>query len=243
MARRFFVKSSNIFDDKIVVEGQEHFHISKVLRYSVFDEVLVSSFDGVEYECKIVEIKKDKTVLSILSKHKLKPSNFNITLFQAIIKGERMEWAVEKCTELGVASIVPFLSSFTTVKKSDNKKAKLLRVAVEACKQSGRALVPQLSEVLEFDKVLDLLKNYDQIVLAYENETAPLKDVLNTFDAKKSIAILVGSEGGFSKEEVEKLKSLGAKSVSLGGNILRAETAAVALTCAVLYHFDMFKKQ
>lgn len=242
MARRFFVSGENISEDTIVIDGQEHLHISKVLRFSVGENILISSFDGMEFECEIAEIKKDKTIATILSKKVLPQPQNKLSLFQAIIKGDRMEWAVEKCTELGVVEIVPFESQFTTVKKSDNKQAKLMRVAVEACKQSGRAFPPKIYDVLDAKQTMELLKNFEQILIAYENEEAPLKNVLSAFDCNKSTALIVGSEGGFSAEEVEKFVQLGAKPVSLGKNILRAETAAVALCSAVLYEFDCFKK-
>ena len=242
MARRFFVENEKIKDDQIIIDGQEHIHLSRVLRARVGEMVLVSSVDGIEFQCEIAEIKKDKTVVNIISKRQMPEPQTKITLFQAIIKGERMEWAVEKATELGVYQIVPFFSKFTTVKQSENKQSKLTRVTIEACKQCGRAVPPKVYDVLSFEKALEFLKEFDQILLAYENEDAPLKEILRSFSPQKSTAILIGSEGGFDKEEVEKFVKLCAKPVSLGKNILRAETAAVALCSAVLYEFDQFKK-
>lgn len=242
MARRFFVENEKIKDDQILIDGQEHIHLSRVLRAQVGEKVLVSSFDGIEFECEIAEIKKDKTTVNILSKRLMPDQQTKITLFQAIIKGERMEWVVEKATELGVYQIVPFFSKFTTVKQSENKQGKLTRVSIEACKQCGRAVPPKIYDVLTFEKALDLLKDFDQILLAYENEQTPLKEILRSFSPQKNTAILVGSEGGFSQEEVKKFTELCAKPVSLGKNILRAETAAVALCSAVLYEFDQFEK-
>ena len=154
-----------------------------------------------------------------------------------------MDWCVQKCTELGVTKIVPFVSNFTTVKQSDNKQERLMRVAIEACKQSGRAVVPEITAILTFNQVLAQLKEYEQIIVAFEQETAPAKDVISKLTKTKKVALIVGSEGGFSKNEVEQFIKLGAKSICMGKNILRAETASVALLSAVLYELGEWKNE
>ena len=142
MARQFYISNENIINDnQIKISGAEHTHISRVLRLSVSDEIIVSNFIDKEFNCKITEIKKDYTLLKILSTSDLKPTDYNITLFQAIIKGEHMEWCVQKTTELGVTKIIPFISTFTNVKPKDNKQERLSKIAVEACKQSGRNII------------------------------------------------------------------------------------------------------
>lgn len=242
MARRFFINESDINDDYVTITGSEHLHLSKVLRCKIGDNITVGTINGLVLECCIKEINKNKTIAQIEHKILMAKPNYNITLFQAIIKGERMEWAVEKCTELGVTNIVPFTSSFTTVKASDNKQAKLNRLAIEACKQCGRIFPPHIENVISFNECLNQLKSFSQIFLAYENENSSAKDVIKGLNINENIALIVGSEGGFSSEEVEKFKNLGAKCLSLGKNILRAETSAVALSSVIMYELNLWKK-
>ena len=138
--------------------------------------------------------------------------------------------------------IVPFESEYCTVKDKGNKIERLNRIAVSASKQCGRAVLPCIQETLPFALLLDKLKEFNQIIVAYENETQNAKEILSKLDKTKSIALVIGSEGGFSEAEIEKLKALGAKVVSLGQTILRAETACVALVSAVNYQLDFWEK-
>lgn len=244
MARQFYISNENIINDnQIKISGAEHTHISRVLRLSVGDEIIVSNFIDKEFNCKITEIKKDYTLLKILSTSDLKPTDYNITLFQAIIKGEHMEWCVQKTTELGVTKIIPFISTFTNVKPKDNKQERLSKIAVEACKQSGRNVMPQISNIVQYNEMLEKLKEYSQIIVAYEKETKPAKEIITKLDKTKPVAIIVGSEGGFSEQEIEDFKNLGASVVSMGKNILRAETASVALLSALLYELGEWKNE
>lgn len=239
MARRFFVDDKCVFGDQIVILGGEHQHISKVLRMKVGDDILVSS-SKFEFECKIKSIEKQQTTAQIMRKTKIEDSSLPVAVFQAIMKNEHMDFVVQKCTELGIKTFVPFLSEFVVVKPDDKKIERLKRVSLEACKQSGRTVPMQIFDVQNFKQTLEMLKNFDQVVIAYEKDRTPAKEVLKSFDSKKSTALIVGSEGGFSENEIVMLKQSGAKVISLGKNILRGETAAVVLSSIALYEFDKF---
>ena len=154
-----------------------------------------------------------------------------------------MEWCVQKTTELGVTKIIPFISTFTNVKPKDNKQERLSKIAVEACKQSGRNIMPQISNIVQYNEMLEKLKEYSQIIVAYEKETKSAKEIITKLDKTKPVAIIVGSEGGFSEQEIEDFKNLGASVISMGKNILRAETASVALLSALLYELGEWKNE
>ncbi len=241
MARRFFVKNTNIKNDKLQISGDEHEHLTKVLRAKPKDTLTVSTEDF-EYECEIESIEKDKTICLILSKEKICDKTLNVTLFQASMKGEHMEYAIQKATELNVKTFVPFLSQFVVAKIDSKKTERFQRISQEACKQSNRKRPMQICDVLSFDEMLDALKDYNKILFAYENSTVPAKDEILSLKETDKIALIVGAEGGFSEKEEKKLLSVGAKEISLGENILRGETACLALCSVVMFALNQFKK-
>lgn len=238
---RFFVDVNNKNDNLIYITQDENVHLNSVLRLRVGDDIDVCLNDGIVHNCTLIEVGKKQSIAQINTSI-IKDNHSNITLFMALIKAERMDWAVQKVTELNVASIVPFESEYCTVKDKGNKIERLNRIAVSASKQCGRAVLPCIQETLPFALLLDKLKEFNQIIVAYENETQNAKEILSKLDKTKSIALVIGSEGGFSEAEIEKLKALGAKVVSLGQTILRAETACVALVSAVNYQLDFWEK-
>lgn len=242
MSRRFFVDKENIDENFVVLTGNEHFHFTKVLRGQVDDNLTLTTTANEELCAKVVKITKDKTVCEILSRAKIEDEQSNVFVFQALMKGEHMDYVVQKCTELGVKELTPFNSEFVVAKADASKLDRFKRISQEACKQSGRATIMKIDEVCSFDKMLGKLKDFSQIVVAYENENFPAKEVIEKLDKKEKTALVIGSEGGFSSAEIEKLKNLGAKIISLGKNILRGETACLALVSAIMMHFDYWRK-
>ena len=243
MARRFFAKESDIYENQIVVKGQEHIHISKVLRLSVGEEILISTDKNNEIKAQIEKIGKVQTECKILSKQKIDENISNIAVFQALMKGEHMDYAVQKLTELNTGELVLFDSQFVIAKEKGNKMERLERISIEACKQSGRKMPLNLVGVLSFDEMLKELGLYNQIIVAYENSTVPAKDVVQSLDINKKTAVVVGSEGGFSPKEIEMLKQIGAKDISLGKTILRGETACIALASVLKYSFNEWRRE
>jgi 16S rRNA (uracil1498-N3)-methyltransferase len=153
-----------------------------------------------------------------------------------------MDWAVQKCVELGVSRVIPFESKFCTVKDKGNKLDRLRRIAISACKQSGLAYLPDIGNTIHFEQLLQNVANVPQTILAYEGATQNAKEVLSKLDPNKDVAIIIGSEGGFSPDEVEALKNVGAKVISLGKTILRVETACVALLSAIMYEMNNWER-
>lgn len=224
---KFFVDDIN---DGLIT-GEEYNHLSRVLRLAVGDHVLC--FDGSDfvYTCELKKIDKTAAYFDILSKdiNKCNPKA-RVTLFQALPKGDKLELIIQKASELGISEIQPYESKYCIAKANAGKLERLNKIAVSACKQCGRGLPLVIHDAVKFDDMLNNLKEYDTVIVAYENEDdKSLYDV----ELKGRVAIVVGSEGGFAQEEIARLSQYNV--VTLGSRILRAETAAIALSAIVMY--------
>lgn len=227
--RRFFGEKKN---DKIVITGEEYNHLRNVLRLNVGDEILVSLNDENEYACEITSFGRNDAVCKIIGS---KPCDGNprknIVIFQAITKRPKFEFIVQKATEIGITKIVPFVSEFVIAKVTENKMDRLESIAMNACKQCERTIMPIIDKPKNIDEVIASFKDFDLILFA--NERADKGEAIANLDKYKNIAIIVGSEGGFSQKEKEKFIEAGAISISLGRRIYRCETASVAMMSLV----------
>lgn len=223
--RRFF---GRLEKDNIIIEGNEFNHLKNVLRMGVGDECLVSLNDEFDYICSIEKMDKTQAICIINGKQ-VCPGNpkKNIVIFQAITKGPKFEFIVQKATEIGISKIVPFVSKHVVAKVTENKMERLLSIAQNACKQCERTIMPEISDPVKVDDVISAFKDFDIVLFA--NERTDVGENIKNLDKMKNIAIIVGSEGGFSQEEKEKFVEAGATSISLGKRIYRCETASVAM--------------
>ena len=238
MARKFYLESSTGYQigQTITLTDDEFVHIAKVMRFSVGEIFTLIDGFGYEYDCKIENINKKDMQAVVIQKTKAQTeTNHNVTVFQALVKGDKFELITQKLTELGVNKIVPFESKFCQVKSNTTRLDRLEKISIEALKQCGRAKKVQIEKILSFDEMLKQLESYDKVIFAYENSTENFS--AESFDKNdQNIAIVIGSEGGFSLTEMEKLKQQkNVKTVSLGKRILRAETAAISLTSVVMF--------
>lgn len=237
MARRFVAEDYKITENIIEIYGEEAKHI-EVLRHKLNDIIEVNNRN-----CKIISIDKNKVVCEMFGEEIRRGiPNVDITLFQALLKSDKMEYVIQKSVELGISKIIPFESKNIVVKLKDNEKNKKIdrwnKISKEATKQCGRTDEVEVTNVSSFNEMLSSLDNYSAVILAYENEEQPLKEVLKQISHEK-IAIIIGAEGGFDKQEVEKiLENKKAVSVSLGSRILRAETASLNLISILGYEFE-----
>lgn len=231
--RRFFIDNNKAYDNYIIIDGEEFNHMVKVLRYKVGYEIIVCLNDGLDYRCTICSIDKKsaKARIDYVEKNEAVP-DVKINLYQALPKGDKLDLITQKCVELGVATINPFLSQYTNETKF--KKERLEKIALEACKQCGRAQLPEISSLMDFDQMLDSIDS-EIIIMPYEHAQVGKISRIKNLKNAKSIAIIIGSEGGFCEEEVAKAKKKGAKIVSLGKRILRCETAAIVAQTLVMY--------
>lgn len=232
--KRFFVSFPLEVDSKFNIDGIEHNHIKNVMRMKVGDEIILVCGDEYDYMATITNLSKGDTEVYIDNKVKnvYNPVS-DVTVFQALVKSDNMALIVQKLTELGVKTLVPFESEYITSKDKSTKVAKLQDISNQSIKQCKRSIPMKILPTMSFAQVVDTMKNYDLILFANECErTYKLAD-LNIASSKK-VAIIIGSEGGFSDKEIGALVSAGAKSITLGKRILRAETASIALTAVVM---------
>lgn len=243
---RFFVGQEDIYDKEIVISAKDDIkHIKKVLRLREGDEIDVS--DGIEWEYKteISEIDDDEICLRILDKQKFaREPKLEVSLFQGVPKAGKMELIIQKCVELGIHEITPVFMDRTVVMEKGNFSKKLDRwqkISDEAVKQCKRGIIPQIGEKLDFSGMLEELRNFDVVVFPYENEDDfTIKSFLRDLaEIPKTLAIVIGPEGGFSDEEAEKMKNAGYRPVSLGKTILRTETAGMAALAMVMYELEI----
>ena len=226
--RRFFTTNRN--NDTFILDGEEYEHAVKVLRYKKGYYLIVCDGSGMEYNCVIEDIALDHVVAKIQSEAKShSETRVPITLYQCLPKGDKLDLIIQKAVELGVTKIVPLNSK--NVAETKFNYTRLLRVVRESAKQCGRAILPTLTPLKDIGEV-----DFEEDVILFANEREGERSLSDVrLDSPKSIAIVVGSEGGFTLEECETLIGQGAISVSLGRRILRAETAGIVMTALATY--------
>jgi len=228
--RRFFA-DINCFDGEFVtISGSEFNHMTKVLRYKVGYKAIVCFNDGIEHLCDIVSIDKDKALLKVIESKTIDNKKCSISLFAGLLKNNKLDFAIQKCVELGIDEITPFTSSYSDETKFNSERANT--ICVESAKQCGSVYLTKVKELLSFDNMVEILKNFDTVIVAYEYE---FKNKISSVKFNgKNVALIIGPEGGFKENEINALKSIGANVVTLGKRILRAETASIVLSTLTL---------
>lgn len=238
---RFFVRKENIDATSAIIAGQELEHLRRVLRLTVGDSVTLFDDTGWEHEAVIRSLHADRGELAIRRSYEAgRESPLKLTLALGLTKGEKMDFVVEKATELGVASILPFTSSFTVPKLDAQKIAKRSerwqKIALSAAKQCGRTQVPEILPLCEFAAMVEGAGANQLKLLFWEKETArSLRQVHEANATATAILVAVGPEGGLSSAEAQLAAARGFHSVHLGRRILRAETAAVTALSLVQF--------
>ena len=247
---KFFVTQDKITENQIIIDTEDVAHISRVLRLGIGDHVTVCDSQGTDYETEIAEMEQKQIVCSITEKRASESEpNIKVTLFQGLPKASKMEYIIQKTTELGISEIVPVKLSRCVV-KIDNKKderKKLDRwqkISEAAAKQSGRGIVPQISEIMTLDEVIKRSKEFDLFFVPYEcEEQKTLKEVLLSRSDIKTVGFIIGPEGGCDPAETEKLHESGIDTVTLGKRILRTETAGEAVLAMTMYEIGDINNQ
>lgn len=221
----------------INMSREESAHMLRVLRMKVQDEFLVVDSEGSECICRVTGVENGIVSANVLNKKECAGDpKIKITLYQACLKSDKLEFVLQKAVELGVSEFVPFISGRCVKIPDDKGKQKMLermeKISAGAIKQCGRAVLPKISKAICFNELLNRLAKHELVIFAYEEETNSLRDAITL---SNDIALVIGPEGGFKPEEADDIINIGAKSVSLGKRILKAETAALALTSIVAY--------
>lgn len=246
--RRFFVEEKDIKGNQVTIKGNEARHIAQVLRLKEKDRMKVFTGEGREYLTEIIQVGKKEVIGNILKEIELNTEpSVSITLIQGLPKKDKMDFIVQKATELGVKKVIPVFTQRTIVKldreKARPRQIRWQRIAKEAAKQSGRAVVPKVDEITTFIQSLDIINKEGLNLIPWEEEeSTSLKEVLRPITAGtrqsrvgSPITVFIGPEGGFTPEEVGAAKERGAVPVSLGPRLLRTETAAMATLAMILY--------
>ncbi len=229
--RKFFIPAENITGNTAVISGSDVHHLADVLRKGVGDVIGATDGRGDSISAVIKEINPDNIKLEIKDIHPAQGRRTFVRLYQAIPRGGKFDWIVEKSCEIGVNEIIPVITERTVPKLSEERGLKKIarweRIALETMKQMGRSTPMSIHQTVTLDKIGGLLLKDSLKILLWEvEEDKSLKNILSSGKGKK-IEIFIGPEGGISCIEAEGLKKIGFQYASLGKMILKAETAAL----------------
>jgi 16S rRNA (uracil1498-N3)-methyltransferase len=235
---RFPIARSQIKNEIATIIGPNYRHIVNVLRLRPGSDITLFDQDGMEYDGEITEInRKEVKILIKGSRIWETESTLNITLLQGIPKGDKMDWIVEKSTELGVRTIIPVITGRSQVRYS-HKVQRWQRIAVESIKQCGRVKAPDILQPLTFIAAIKLSNNSELKLIFYEKaETTLINNMKNMSRHIDNITLLIGPEGGFSEEEVKLAIDEGFIPIGLGPRILRTETAGIVALSILQFLF------
>jgi 16S rRNA (uracil1498-N3)-methyltransferase len=250
--RRFYLPPAECSGDTLLLMDREAHHGGQVLRLEAGDEVTVLDGAGTRLLCAAKRVSRKAIELSVRSRESLPQPAFQLTLFQAIVKGKTMEGIVEKATELGVSRIVPLIThrvvSQLDAERSDSKQAKWQLTAIESIKQCGSPWLPQIDPPQKLDDVLKASGPFDLAFVAslrggqyirhwvqtlWRGKHRELAQCPSTLNSQLSTSlhsgcIWIGPEGDFTDAELDAIEASGAKPITLGPLVLRADTAAIA---------------
>ena len=269
--QHFFTSPENIREKEIIITGDDVNHIKNVLRMKPCEEISVSNGEDMkEYRCEISSIEDDRVVCTLMF---VKESGVelpvNVTLFQGLPKGDKMETIIQKCTELGIYSVVP-VNTKRCVMKLDPKKeksriARWQGIAEAAAKQSQRGVIPEIKPVMSFKEAVNLASGFEAKSIPYELAEG-MNDTKNWIDSiikcasectlkqkgdnaanpdvacRPNVAVFIGPEGGFTGEEINYAQEAGITPISLGKRILRTETAGMTVMSILMYELEIMHK-
>ncbi|MFT4412689.1 16S rRNA (uracil(1498)-N(3))-methyltransferase [Fredinandcohnia humi] len=244
--QRYFVDDMN--DTHATITGEDVHHITRVMRMSIGDNI-ICCYNGKVARCSITEITNDSVFAYVVEwVENINELPIKVCIASGLPKGDKLEYVIQKGTELGTAEFVPFIAARSIVKwdekKGHKKTERWSKIAKEAAEQSHRAVIPNVQTPLSFQNLLSYSESYDYKLIAYEEdakrgERSNLARVLSELIEGQSLLVVIGPEGGLSEKEVAKLEEHGFISCSFGPRILRTETAPLYVLSAVSYHFEL----
>ncbi len=249
---RFFIRANQIENGVVTLLGDDAHHVSRSLRMAAGECITVCDMQKNEYECELTDFLPDRVLAKILETRKSDTEPpYYAHVFQALPKGDKLDSVIQKAVECGASEITTFESERCIVRAKGENEAKKVerrqRIALEAAKQSGRGIVPAVNPTVSFSEMCRRAAEADIALFCYEGDnTDPLPAALEKAIAKTdkeipTIAIIIGSEGGFSLAEAETVCSKGILPVGLGKRILRTETAASFALACLVYALEMQK--
>lgn len=240
--RRFFIDKGAVSDSRAVISGELYHHIARVLRMQAGDRLILVDEDGCEHQGLIKEIGRDTLIVGVEgSIFRATGEQTRITLCQGLPKGDKLELIIQKCTELGLDRLIPFTSGRTVPKLDQERELRRLerwrRIAQEASQQANRTTVPEVTSIKAFEQMLDAVDAQVRLLLWEGERTRHLKGVVAELPNPRKVAVIVGPEGGLSRQEAELAEQKGFVPVTLGDRILRTETAGIAITAILQYQW------
>jgi len=225
---RFYCPELNQDDDIVALPTEAHRHAVQVLRLKQGADITLFDGKGREVSAVLHDVSKRESFVQLTGQSTAdNESPLSITLIQGVSKGDRMDFALQKAVELGVNKIVPVITARCNVQlsgpRADKKRAHWQGVMISACEQSGRNVLPELTEIQQYDA---MLADYDQGTRLILDPTA--KQGFKTLAKQTAVSLLIGPEGGFSDVEVQQASASGFQVIQFGPRILRTETAAVS---------------
>ena len=248
MTRRRFYVPPEAFDNdgtSVALSADETQHLRNVLRLKVNDEAYVFDGAGHEYRGEIAAISRDRTDIRIVQEvaASADESDLNLTMAVALLKGEKFDLVVQKLTELGVTSVIPILTARADVRlrsedDADHKLVRWRRIVMEATKQCGRALLLTIDSPIALDAFVNRACDESALRLMFaERDGESLSNVVAGQRAPENVTALIGSEGGWTDDEINQARGAGWQIVTLAGRIMRAETAAIACAALLQHRF------
>jgi 16S rRNA (uracil1498-N3)-methyltransferase len=245
--QRYFVEPPLFSDRDVTITGDDVHHIVNVMRSEAGQEIIVCDGQGRVALARLSQLSAKEVKAEIIRRledHSELP--IRVTIGQGLPKGDKMEWILQKGTELGADRFLPFSSERTIVKLDAKKEGKKLerwsKIVKEAAEQSHRSRLPEVLAPISFKQAVAEAGRYTRAVIAYEKEEgANLHEVLSVLSPGDSLLVLIGPEGGFSTEEIAMAEAAGIASVGLGPRILRTETASQYVLAAISYHFEQIR--
>lgn len=240
---RIFLPPEQLSSDKISITGDQARHLSLVLRVTPGESLFIFDGSGHKYNCRVLQCHKKEVVAECLSKEPYSAeSPVSITLAQGLPKGDKMDFIIQKSTELGVNRVIPLVTGRSQVKHT-HKTERWRRIALSASEQSGRDKIPAIDEPIDFNTFLCSMSQkggdggvaLNGLIFSEEHQERNLHNTLTAFRNTQHITLLVGPEGGFAKEEISAAVEHGFTEVSLGPRILRTETAPLAAISIIQY--------
>ena len=236
--RRFHASPSQFYVTTIILDEDETRHLRDVLRLKVGDKVNVFDGEGREFECRIETIEKRRSTVSI--RNEVTPASpespLDLTIAAVLLKGDKLDLVVQKAVELGVNRFIPMTSVRCDLKAADPSKrtARWKRIAMEATKQCGRARLMQIDEVVDFRELIDRTNSEDLTRIHFSERDGESFDAV---EGAKKILAFIGPEGGWDDAEIEKAIAAGITSITFGGRILKADTAAISIASILQHRF------
>lgn len=244
---KFFVSQEQIEENKAIITGEDVNHIKNVLRLTIGENICICNKEtSKSFMCKILSFENSEVKCEVLEEilETTEPNTY-IHIFQGLPKSDKLEWIIEKCTEIGVKEISPVIMKRTIVKLDEKDKNKKLsrwqKVAEVAAKQSKRDSILNVNPIINFQNIFEKVKDYDILLVAYENEKEnTLKRAINKLNNKENIkiAVIIGPEGGIDEAEINLCKENGFVTITLGKRILRTETAPMVIASNILYELE-----